>query len=113
MLPWESGDEPGDEGTSDEEPLLFWAPASFARGFCALSDVTEIEYFCTAPYDAAHEAGIRWDDPALAIPWPVEDPQLSDRDAAAPTLEGAAQARLLPDHAECGQWYARLRSPST
>lgn len=71
---------------SDEEPVLFWAPASFARGFCALADVTEIEYFCTASYDPAHESGIRWDDPALAIPWPVAEPRLSAKDAAAGTL---------------------------
>ena len=71
---------------SDEEPVLFWAPASFARGFCALADVTEIEYFCTAPYNPACESGIRWDDPALAIPWPVADPRLSPKDAAAGTL---------------------------
>ena len=71
---------------SDEEPLLFWAPASFARGFCALSEVTEVEYFCTARYDAAHEAGIRWDDPDLGIPWPVRDPRLSPKDAGAGTL---------------------------
>jgi len=71
---------------SDDAPVLFWAPASFARGFCALSDVTEIEYFCTATYDPSHESGIRWDDPALAIPWPVAEPQLSAKDAAAGTL---------------------------
>jgi dTDP-4-dehydrorhamnose 3,5-epimerase len=71
---------------SEDEPLLFWAPASFARGFCALADVTEVEYFVTATYDPAHESGIRWDDPALAIPWPVADPQLSPKDAAAGTL---------------------------
>ncbi len=71
---------------SDAEPVLFWAPASFARGFCALADVTEIEYFCTATYDGRHESGIRWDDPALGISWPVEDPTLSSRDAAAGTL---------------------------
>ena len=68
---------------SAEEPLLFWAPASFARGFAALSDVTEVEYFCTAPYNAANESGIRWDDPALGIRWPVELPSLSPKDAAA------------------------------
>ncbi len=56
---------------SADEPLLVWAPATFARGFAALSDIAEIEYFCTAPYDPAHESGIRWDDPALAIEWPV------------------------------------------
>ncbi len=71
---------------SAQEPVLFWAPASFARGFAALSDVTEVEYFCTAEYQPAHETGIRWNDPALAIRWPVEDPQLSAKDAAAGSL---------------------------
>jgi len=70
-----------------DDPLLLWAPASFARGFCALAEVTDVEYFCTAVYDPAHESGIRWDDPALAIPWPVMDPVLSPKDAAAETLE--------------------------
>ena len=72
---------------SADEPVLVWAPASFARGFAALHDGTEIEYFCTAPYNPANEAGIRWDDPALAIPWPVTAPQLSSKDAAAGTLQ--------------------------
>lgn len=75
------------EGSADE-PVLFWAPASFARGFCALSDVTDIEYFVTHGYNPACEAGIRWDDPALGIAWPVApgDAQLSPKDAAAGTL---------------------------
>jgi dTDP-4-dehydrorhamnose 3,5-epimerase len=71
---------------SAEEPLLFWAPASFARGFCALSDVTEIEYFCSAAYNPGAESGIRWNDPALGITWPVADPSLSDKDGEAQTL---------------------------
>jgi dTDP-4-dehydrorhamnose 3,5-epimerase len=71
---------------SADEPLLFWAPASFARGFAALSDVTEIEYFCTATYNAANESGIRWDDPTLGILWPIDEPSLSAKDAAAGTL---------------------------
>ena len=73
------------EATADE-PVLFWAPASFARGFAALSDVAEIEYFCTAPYNPACETGIRWDDPAIGIAWPVAEPRLSAKDAAAGTL---------------------------
>jgi dTDP-4-dehydrorhamnose 3,5-epimerase len=71
---------------SADEPLLVWAPASFARGFAALSDLVEVEYFCTAAYDAAHESGIRWDDPAIGIAWPVEHPRLSAKDAAAGSL---------------------------
>jgi dTDP-4-dehydrorhamnose 3,5-epimerase len=73
---------------SAEEPLLFWAPASFARGFCALSDVTEVEYFCTGIYNPASESAIRWDDPELAIPWPLAqgEAELSPKDAAAGSL---------------------------
>jgi dTDP-4-dehydrorhamnose 3,5-epimerase len=80
---------------SEHEPLLVWAPGSFARGFCALVDGTEIEYFVTAGYDPAHESGVRWDDPALGIAWPVEHPVLSAKDAAAGTL---------------GDWLARPES---
>ena len=72
---------------SADEPLLFWAPATFARGFAALSNVAEIEYFCTAPYNPASETAVRWDDPDLGIPWPVADPVLSSKDASAGTLE--------------------------
>jgi dTDP-4-dehydrorhamnose 3,5-epimerase len=71
---------------SADEPMLFWAPAPFARGFAALSDMAEIEYFCTAAYNPACESGIRWDDPALGIAWPVTEPSLSPKDAAAGTL---------------------------
>ncbi|HEX5828318.1 MAG TPA: dTDP-4-dehydrorhamnose 3,5-epimerase [Candidatus Limnocylindrales bacterium] len=71
---------------SAEEPLLFWAPASFARGFCALSDTAEIEYFCTAGYNPAAESGIRFDDPDIGIAWPVAEPLLSPKDAAAGSL---------------------------
>ena len=73
-------------GASSDEPVLFWAPATFARGFAALSDVAEIEYFCTAIYNPACETGIRWNDPAIGIEWPVEEPRLSPKDAAAGTL---------------------------
>ncbi|HEY5628126.1 MAG TPA: dTDP-4-dehydrorhamnose 3,5-epimerase [Candidatus Limnocylindrales bacterium] len=79
------GQHVGVEASADE-PLLFWAPAHFARGFCALSDVTEVEYFCTATYNPACESGIRFDDPTLAIPWPVAAPLLSAKDAAAGSL---------------------------
>jgi dTDP-4-dehydrorhamnose 3,5-epimerase len=69
-----------------EEPRHLWAPASFARGFCALSDVAEIEYLTTGTYNPATESGIRWNDPAVGIDWPVTEPLLSDKDAVAQTL---------------------------
>ena len=48
--------------------------------------MTEIEYFCTAVYNPRCESGIRWDDPALGIQWPADEPQVSAKDAAAGTL---------------------------
>jgi dTDP-4-dehydrorhamnose 3,5-epimerase len=70
-----------------DEPLLVWAPATFARGFAALADVTDIEYFCTAEYNPARESAIRWDDPSLGIRWPVANPVLSAKDESAGSLE--------------------------
>ncbi len=64
-----------------------WAPATFARGFCVLSDYAEIQYLCTATYHPEGEAGIRWNDPRIGVRWPVEHPIVSDRDARAPTLD--------------------------
>ncbi|MFL5755729.1 MAG: dTDP-4-dehydrorhamnose 3,5-epimerase [Chloroflexota bacterium] len=69
------------------DSVLVWAPASFARGFQALEDGTEIEYFCTRTYDPRHESGIRWDDPAIGLDWPIRSGALlSPKDAAAQTL---------------------------
>jgi dTDP-4-dehydrorhamnose 3,5-epimerase len=66
--------------------LMVWAPASFARGFAALEDGTEVLYKCTGVYNPRAESGIRWDDPAIGIAWPVQDPLLSPKDAAAQSL---------------------------
>jgi len=66
---------------------MVWAPPSFARGFSALEDGTEVLYKCTGIYNKAGESGIRWNDPAIGIVWPVRDPILSAKDAAAQSLE--------------------------
>lgn len=63
-----------------------WAPAGFARGFCALSDVTEIQYKCTGIYNSKGESAIRWNDPAIGIEWPLTDVIVSDKDRNARTL---------------------------
>jgi dTDP-4-dehydrorhamnose 3,5-epimerase len=57
-----------------------FVPADFAHGFCVLSDVAEVEYKCTDVYDPGGEGGIRWDDPAVRVDWPVRDPILSVKD---------------------------------
>jgi dTDP-4-dehydrorhamnose 3,5-epimerase len=71
---------------SAQNRLQVWAPPGFARGFCVLSDTAEIQYKCTGIYNSKAESGIRWDDPAIAIHWPVKDPILSGKDTAARTL---------------------------
>ena len=71
---------------SSEDMLQVWAPAGFARGFCALSDVVEVQYKCTATYNAASESGIRWNDPDIDIEWPIDEPILSQKDAEEQTL---------------------------
>jgi len=63
-----------------------YIPAGFAHGFCVLTSTAEVEYKCSSIYDPADEFGIAWNDPALAIAWPVTDPLLSDRDRRNPTL---------------------------
>jgi dTDP-4-dehydrorhamnose 3,5-epimerase len=63
-----------------------YIPPGFAHGFCVLSAVAQLEYKCTDIYDAGGEVGIAWNDPALAIAWPIREPVLSARDQRHPTL---------------------------
>jgi dTDP-4-dehydrorhamnose 3,5-epimerase len=66
--------------------LQCYIPRGFAHGFCVISDVAHVEYKCTDIYDPASEIGIAWNDPTLAIPWPVADPIVSPRDRRNPPL---------------------------
>lgn len=70
---------------SVEKNNLFWVPPGFAHGFLSLEDNTDFLYKCTDYYAPEHEHAIQWDDPDLAIPWPLEgiEPQISAKDAAA------------------------------
>ena len=63
-----------------------YVPPGFAHGFCVLSEIADVEYKCTELYDPADEFGILWDDPELAISWPVREPLLSEKDRTAPRL---------------------------
>jgi dTDP-4-dehydrorhamnose 3,5-epimerase len=67
-----------------------WIPAGFAHGFVTLEEDTEVLYKVDAYYDRETDAGIAWDDPALGIDWPVNDPILSDKDRKAPRLADVA-----------------------
>ena len=66
---------------SEENKTQFWVPPGFAHGFVVLSDTADFEYKCTDYYDPADEGSILWSDSALDIPWPIDDPKLSDKDA--------------------------------
>jgi len=69
---------------SGENFRQMFIPPGFAHGFCVLSGSAEVEYKCTDFYDRADEIGVRWD--SAGIEWPIQDPLLSPKDAALPTL---------------------------
>jgi dTDP-4-dehydrorhamnose 3,5-epimerase len=77
-----------------ENKRHFWIPEGFAHGFCVLSENATFAYQCTALYDRAADAGIRWDDAAIGIDWPMSDPALSEKDATASFLAEVPIARL-------------------
>ena len=72
---------------SAENRRSVWAPAGFARGFCSLTEPTEIQYKCTGLYNSKAESAIRWDDPTIGIKWPLADVLVSEKDRNARTLE--------------------------
>jgi dTDP-4-dehydrorhamnose 3,5-epimerase len=80
---------------SAENWQQLWVPAGFLHGYCTLEPETEVIYKVTAPYDKAAERGVIWNDPTLAVPWPIPADQaiLSDKD------------RLLPRLADCPVWF--------
>jgi dTDP-4-dehydrorhamnose 3,5-epimerase len=78
---------------SETNHLQMWIPPGFAHGYAALGDVVDCLYACTGPFSPADRYTIAWNDPEIAINWPVEDPVVSTRDAAAPPL---SQVAVLP-----------------
>ncbi len=71
---------------SAENWRQLWIPAGFLHGFCTLEPDTEVVYKVTAPYDREAERGVKWNDPTLALPWPIEAETaiLSDKDRVLP-----------------------------
>nr|WP_167547994.1 dTDP-4-dehydrorhamnose 3,5-epimerase [Corallococcus exiguus] len=72
-----------------ENKHQLWVPAGLAHGFCVVSDSADFFYKCTALYSPESEQSVAWDDPDLAIPWPVKQPLLSAKDQRAPRLKDA------------------------
>ena len=69
---------------------LLWIPPGFAHGYQVLSDAADVVYKLTAEYRPELGRGVRWNDPAIGIAWPLEDPVLSDADRVHPMLADAA-----------------------
>ena len=85
---------------SADNKQQLWVPAGFAHGFLTLSEQAEVLYKTTDFWSRECERAIRWDDPALAIAWPLEalagaEPQLSEKDAVAPLLAELAEGDLF------------------
>jgi len=78
---------------TEENQLQFYAPIGFAHGFLVLSETAEFQYKCSDFYSAADERGLPWDDPEIAIEWPLAglEPNLSERD------RGWAQLSSVPE----------------
>lgn len=71
-----------------------WLPPGVAHGFCVLSDTAIIHYKCSEFYAAGDEGGLRWDDPDIAIAWPVNAPLINERDKDFPRLLEIPEDRL-------------------
>jgi dTDP-4-dehydrorhamnose 3,5-epimerase len=85
---------------SADNKQQLWVPAGFSHGFLTLSEQAEVLYKTTDFWSRECERAIRWDDPALAIAWPLEalagaEPQLSEKDAVAPLLAELAEGDLF------------------
>jgi dTDP-4-dehydrorhamnose 3,5-epimerase len=76
-----------------EQHCQMYIPIGFAHGFCVLSEIAEVQYKVSSPYDAAHECAIRWNDPEIGLVWPISEPILSERDKTSESF-AAYKARL-------------------
>ena len=75
---------------TEDNHRQFWVPPGYAHGFCVLTDTADFQYKCTDYYDSSDEGGLIWNDPDVAIDWPIDQPLLSDKDAKLPTLKELA-----------------------
>ena len=93
----------------DRDHRSVYVSEGLAHGFVALQDDSTVSYLCSAGYDPQREHAIDPCDPAIGIDWPIADPTLSRRDAAAPTLAEVRAAGLLPTWDDTRDFIERLR----
>jgi dTDP-4-dehydrorhamnose 3,5-epimerase len=79
---------------SAETRRMLYLPPTCAHGFCVTSEVAEVLYKTTSEYSPQLERGIAWNDPHLAIHWPVDNPELSERDTKWPAFKVPAQTEV-------------------
>jgi dTDP-4-dehydrorhamnose 3,5-epimerase len=79
---------------SDEGPRQLYMAPGFAHGFCVLSEFADLHYKVSRLYDAVDEGGLLWNDSDVGIRWPIDNPQVSARDAGYPRLRELDAARL-------------------
>jgi dTDP-4-dehydrorhamnose 3,5-epimerase len=84
------------ETISAENKRQIWIPEGFAHGFCVTSDAALLTYKCTDLYHRETDINLRWDDPDIGITWPINNPELSDKDTQAPYLAEIEPSRLPP-----------------
>ena len=75
---------------TEDNHRQFWVPPCYAHGFCVLTDTADFQYKCTDYYDPSDEGGVIWNDPDVAIDWPIDEPLLSGKDAKLPSLKDLA-----------------------
>ncbi|GJF29279.1 DTDP-4-dehydrorhamnose 3,5-epimerase RmlC [Kitasatospora sp. NE20-6] len=92
----------------DTDRRAVYVPEGVGHGFCALTDDATLSYLCSEAYNPVGEHAVHPLDPDLGIAWPADAPQLSDRDAAAPSLAEALASGLLPSYEACRAYTAGL-----
>lgn len=81
---------------NENDHKQIYLPPGVAHGFCTLSDLNEIHYKCTEYYFPNDEGGIHWQDEDINIDWPIQNPEVNDRDASFPRLKDLSKD-CLPD----------------
>ncbi|MGP8218592.1 MAG: dTDP-4-dehydrorhamnose 3,5-epimerase, partial [Limisphaerales bacterium] len=80
---------------SGENKRQFFIPPGFAHGFAVLSETALFAYKCTELYIPQNELTLAWNDPDIGIQWPLDNPQLSEKDARGPRLKDLPKDRLF------------------
>jgi dTDP-4-dehydrorhamnose 3,5-epimerase len=81
------------ETLSERDRRFLWVPPGFAHGFLALEEDSEVQYLCTGYWDRSAERCMAWNDPDLAIPWPLRgDPVVSEKDRRGMSLRDYERA---------------------